>query len=169
VFSLSLSLYFGRSSSHRERTQKHRDPSLTLHHNSHSGPVWQIAWAHPSFGPILASCSYDGRVYVWKEVAQAAGGGRGGGGVGMGGSAGARDGPGEWEKIKEHGAHGASGEFSLLSGPTAPSIQDVVSASRLNVTVSVYFASTKSTRSVGLLTSLDQSSLVQAATARSRY
>ena len=34
----------------------------------HSGPVWQVAWAHPRFGVILASCSYDGSVIVHKEV-----------------------------------------------------------------------------------------------------
>ncbi|KAG5002030.1 hypothetical protein JHK87_023102 [Glycine soja] len=33
----------------------------------HQGPVWQVAWAHPKFGSLLASCSYDGRVIVWKE------------------------------------------------------------------------------------------------------
>ncbi|XP_058103836.1 protein transport protein SEC13 homolog B-like [Magnolia sinica] len=33
----------------------------------HQGPVWQVAWAHPKFGSILASCSYDGRVIIWKE------------------------------------------------------------------------------------------------------
>ncbi|XP_077235701.1 protein transport protein SEC13 homolog A-like [Tasmannia lanceolata] len=33
----------------------------------HLGPVWQVAWAHPKFGSILASCSYDGRVIIWKE------------------------------------------------------------------------------------------------------
>ncbi|XP_075147864.1 nuclear pore and COPII coat complex component secretory 13 [Haematobia irritans] len=33
----------------------------------HQGPVWQVAWAHPKFGNILASCSYDRKVIVWKE------------------------------------------------------------------------------------------------------
>lgn len=33
----------------------------------HTGLVWQIAWAHPKFGSILASCSYDGKVFIWKE------------------------------------------------------------------------------------------------------
>ncbi|CAL5327942.1 unnamed protein product [Camellia sinensis] len=33
----------------------------------HQGPVWQVAWAHPKLGSILASCSYDGRVIIWKE------------------------------------------------------------------------------------------------------
>jgi len=50
----------------------------------HDGPVWQVAWAHPKFGSILASCSYDGRVFIWKEQ------------------------NGAWTKIKEHAAHTAS-------------------------------------------------------------
>lgn len=33
----------------------------------HEEPVWQIGWAHPSFGNILASCSYDRKVIIWKE------------------------------------------------------------------------------------------------------
>lgn len=33
----------------------------------HQGPVWEVAWAHPKFGTLLASCSYDGKVLVWKE------------------------------------------------------------------------------------------------------
>lgn len=42
-------------------------------HNSatlrgHEGPVWQVAWAHPKFGVILASCSYDGTVIIHREV-----------------------------------------------------------------------------------------------------
>ena len=33
----------------------------------HQGPVWQVVWAHPKFGSLLASCSYDGQVVIWKE------------------------------------------------------------------------------------------------------
>lgn len=33
----------------------------------HDGPVWQVAWAHPKFGQLIASCSFDRRVIVWKE------------------------------------------------------------------------------------------------------
>lgn len=33
----------------------------------HRGPVWQVSWAHPKFGSALASCSYDGKVIIWKE------------------------------------------------------------------------------------------------------
>ena len=37
---------------------------------AHEGPVWQVAWAHPRFGSIIATCSYDRRMLVWKETAQ---------------------------------------------------------------------------------------------------
>lgn len=50
----------------------------------HDGPVWQVSWAHPKFGIILASCSYDGRVLVWKEE------------------------NGIWSNIAEHKVHQAS-------------------------------------------------------------
>jgi len=33
----------------------------------HEGPVWEVSWAHPKFGSILASCSYDRRVCIWRE------------------------------------------------------------------------------------------------------
>lgn len=33
----------------------------------HFGPVWQIAWSHPKFGNLLASCSYDRKVIIWRE------------------------------------------------------------------------------------------------------
>ncbi|KAK3219939.1 hypothetical protein Dsin_013909 [Dipteronia sinensis] len=35
--------------------------------SGHQGPVWEVTWAHPKFGSLLASCSYDGRVIIWKE------------------------------------------------------------------------------------------------------
>ncbi|KAI7870038.1 WD40-repeat-containing domain protein [Spinellus fusiger] len=50
----------------------------------HEAPVWQVSWAHPKFGSILASCSYDGRVFIWKEQNST------------------------WSKIKEHNVHTAS-------------------------------------------------------------
>lgn len=37
--------------------------------SGHYGPVWRVAWTHPKYGAILASCSYDGRVIIWKEGA----------------------------------------------------------------------------------------------------
>ncbi|KNZ82350.1 Protein transport protein SEC13 [Termitomyces sp. J132] len=49
-----------------------------------------VAWAHPKFGHILASCSYDGKVLIWKEQ-QGQGSATGG-----------------WNKVKEHTLHTAS-------------------------------------------------------------
>ena len=31
----------------------------------HEGPVWQVTWAHPMFGNLLASCSYDRKVWIY--------------------------------------------------------------------------------------------------------
>jgi protein transport protein SEC13 len=36
----------------------------------HDGPVWSLSWAHPKWGCILASASYDGRIIIWKELQQ---------------------------------------------------------------------------------------------------
>lgn len=36
--------------------------------SGHEGPVWQVAWAHPKFGSLLASCSFDNKVIIWKET-----------------------------------------------------------------------------------------------------
>ena len=46
--------------------------------------MWQVAWAHPRFGNILASCSYDRRVIIWQE------------------------GGGQWTKIHEYINHDSS-------------------------------------------------------------
>ncbi|KAJ7209511.1 WD40-repeat-containing domain protein [Mycena pura] len=55
----------------------------------HTGPVWQVAWAHPKFGNILASCSYDGKVLIWKEQQSPSN-------------------TNMWTKIREHTLHTAS-------------------------------------------------------------
>ncbi|CAJ0760608.1 7698_t:CDS:2 [Entrophospora sp. SA101] len=62
----------------------------------HEGPVWQVDWAHPKFGNILASCSYDNKVIIWKEQ------------------------NGSWGKIKEHTLHTASGTYVINSVAWAP-------------------------------------------------
>lgn len=38
-----------------------------LTRSSHEGAVWSISWAHPKYGNILASSSYDGKVFIWRE------------------------------------------------------------------------------------------------------
>lgn len=68
----------------------------SFHFIRHTGPVWQVAWAHPKYGHILASCSYDGKVLIWKEQ------------QGQGVSA------GSWAKVKEHTLHTASGRQYII-------------------------------------------------------
>jgi len=34
----------------------------------HDGPVWQVSWAHPKYGTILASASYDAHVLIWRDA-----------------------------------------------------------------------------------------------------
>lgn len=58
----------------------------------HEGPVWQVAWAHPMYGNILASCSYDRKVIIWKEE------------------------NGTWEKTYEYTGHDSSGMWDLELG-----------------------------------------------------
>lgn len=75
------------------------EQSVPLSPFSHEGPVWQVAWAHPMYGNILASCSYDRKVIIWKEE------------------------NGTWEKTHEHTGHdssgtlGMAGEGGRLRGP----------------------------------------------------
>jgi len=53
--------------------------------NRHDGPVWQLAWAHPMYGSILATCGYDRKVIMWKEIDDL------------------------WQKIYEYANHDSSG------------------------------------------------------------
>jgi protein transport protein SEC13 len=73
-----------------DRTIKIFELTGEIYHNSatltgHEGPVWQVAWAHPKFGVVLASCSYDGSVIIHREVSQ-----------------------NSWSRIYEHKFHDAS-------------------------------------------------------------
>eukprot|EP00795_Rhopilema_esculentum_P001855 gene1855-16348_t len=34
---------------------------------THSGSVWKVTWAHPEFGQVLATCSFDRTVSIWEE------------------------------------------------------------------------------------------------------
>ena len=35
---------------------------------THAGSVWKVTWAHPEFGQILATCSFDRTAIVWEEM-----------------------------------------------------------------------------------------------------
>ena len=67
-----------------DRSGAHRHEA-TL--EGHEGPVWQVAWAHPTRHgrPILASASHDGRVIIWVE-----------------------DNPGIWRQMYDYSWHGSS-------------------------------------------------------------
>lgn len=62
---------------------KNGTQTLTADLRGHYGPVWQVGWAHPKFGNLLASCSYDRKVVIWKEM-------------------------GEWKKLYEYSGHDSS-------------------------------------------------------------
>merc|ERR1711881_718510 len=35
--------------------------------HDHAGAIWQLAWAHPVYGSVLASCSYEGDCIIYKK------------------------------------------------------------------------------------------------------
>jgi len=41
----------------------------TAEWRAHYGSIWRIQWAHPEFGQVLASCSFDRKVCIWEESA----------------------------------------------------------------------------------------------------
>jgi len=44
---------------------------------SHYGSVWKVNWAHPEFGQVIATCSFDRTAAVWEEiVGEKSGGGQ---------------------------------------------------------------------------------------------
>jgi len=36
---------------------------------THFGSVWKVDWAHPEFGQVIATCSFDRTAAIWEEVA----------------------------------------------------------------------------------------------------
>ena len=35
---------------------------------THSGSVWRVTWAHPEFGQVIATCSFDRTAAIWEEL-----------------------------------------------------------------------------------------------------
>ena len=35
---------------------------------SHFGSVWKVTWAHPEFGQVIATCSFDRTASIWEEI-----------------------------------------------------------------------------------------------------
>jgi nucleoporin SEH1 len=46
---------------------QNREWTKTYAWQAHNGAVIRVRWAHPEFGNILASCSFDKSVIVWEE------------------------------------------------------------------------------------------------------
>lgn len=67
---------------------------IWLTSSRHEGAVWSVSWAHPKFGTILASCSYDGRILIFREQPQ-----------------------GQWQRIYEFAHHTASVNLIAWSPP----------------------------------------------------
>ena len=44
------------------------DEVFFLCFQTHSGSVWRVTWAHPEFGQVIASCSFDRTAAVWEEL-----------------------------------------------------------------------------------------------------
>ncbi|XP_074644781.1 nucleoporin SEH1-like [Tubulanus polymorphus] len=40
----------------------------TAYWKTHSGSVWKVTWAHPEFGQVIATCSFDRTAAVWEEL-----------------------------------------------------------------------------------------------------
>ena len=36
-----------------------------LNGKQHQSPVWKVDWAHPEYGQLVASCSFDRTVVIW--------------------------------------------------------------------------------------------------------
>ncbi|VEL40528.1 unnamed protein product [Protopolystoma xenopodis] len=40
----------------------------TARWRNHLGPIWRVTWAHPEFGQVIATCSFDRAIVIWEEV-----------------------------------------------------------------------------------------------------
>eukprot|EP00871_Galdieria_phlegrea_P005133 jgi/Galph1/5620/GphlegSOOS_G4258.1 len=49
------------------KKQGTEDWQCTCKWKGHEGPILSASWAHPSFGSLIATGSYDRRVIVWEE------------------------------------------------------------------------------------------------------
>lgn len=46
----------------------HENWHLRASWKAHSGSVWKVTWAHPEFGQVLATCSFDRTAAIWEEI-----------------------------------------------------------------------------------------------------
>lgn len=48
-------------------TLKNGVPQTETAFKAHSGPIWQVAWAHPKYDSVVATGGFDGCVKVWQR------------------------------------------------------------------------------------------------------
>ena len=41
---------------------------LVISVQTHAGSVWRVTWAHPEFGQVIATCSFDRTTAIWEEL-----------------------------------------------------------------------------------------------------
>jgi WD40 repeat protein len=46
---------------------ENKDWHCTANWKTHSGSVWRVTWAHPEYGQLLATCSFDRTAAIWEE------------------------------------------------------------------------------------------------------
>ncbi|KAJ8610038.1 hypothetical protein MRB53_038765 [Persea americana] len=69
----------------RESSTQPQPFRLLANLTGHTSAVWCTSWAHPSHGTILASSSYTGHVFIWRESP-----------------------PGTWTRVVDFALHSAS-------------------------------------------------------------
>lgn len=47
---------------------EHGNWNLSAAWKAHSGSVWKVTWAHPEYGQVLATCSFDRTASIWEEI-----------------------------------------------------------------------------------------------------
>jgi nucleoporin SEH1 len=40
----------------------------TAYWKTHGGAVWKVRWAHPEFGQVIATCSFDNNIHIFEET-----------------------------------------------------------------------------------------------------
>ncbi|TKR78333.1 hypothetical protein L596_019152 [Steinernema carpocapsae] len=51
-------------------SQDKKEWTRTASWKSHFGPIWKVRWAHPEFGQVLATCSFDRSIQIFEEVCE---------------------------------------------------------------------------------------------------
>ena len=67
---VSISIYYSRSSMQIWDQDEHGNWNLSAAWKAHSGSVWKVTWAHPEYGQVIATCSFDRTASIWEEISK---------------------------------------------------------------------------------------------------